>query len=193
MWSRRCDWCSAATIVGAYRGAVAARQSAIIIPVAVPGPLARLRRSLDPSAARGVPPHLTLLYPFVPAESLEPDVRQAVESVARDVSPFALRFSEARTWPGVAWLAPEPAGPIRALIARLTTRFPEYPPYGGAFDEVIPHLTIVERGDIDLAAVVAAAASALPFAARVVRVSVIAEGDDGRWRMRWRLPLGVRR
>ena len=48
-----------------------AGESAIIVPVQVPVAVGRLRDRMDPSAAQGVPAHVTLLYPFMPPEALK--------------------------------------------------------------------------------------------------------------------------
>jgi len=50
-------------------------------------------------------------------------------------------------WSGddVVWLAPHPDTGFRALIAAVSKAFPDCPPYGGAFTELVPHLTIGER------------------------------------------------
>jgi Domain of unknown function (DUF5753) len=42
----------------------------------------------------------------------------------------------------VLWLARRDPGPFRALTSRVCPAFPAFPPYGGQFDDVIPHLTI---------------------------------------------------
>ena len=42
----------------------------------------------------------------------------------------------------VLWLAPDPAEPFRALTASVAAAFPEHPPYEGAHDDVVPHLTV---------------------------------------------------
>jgi hypothetical protein len=61
-------------------------------------------------------------------------------------------------------------------------RWPERPPYEGAFDEVIPHLTISETPiDVQLQ---------LPIAARAREVTLIEEAEaSGRWTARLHLPL----
>ena len=43
---------------------------------------------------------------------------------------------------GTVYLAPSPAAPFRQLTHELFRRFPEHPPYGGAFDDVVPHLSV---------------------------------------------------
>ena len=43
---------------------------------------------------------------------------------------------------GVLYLAPEPAEPFGALTEAFAAAWPEYPPYGGSFTDVVPHLTV---------------------------------------------------
>ena len=64
-------------------------------------------------------------------------------SAVAAVPGFGVTFDTA-AWFGteVLWLAPEPADPFVALTAAVAAAFPAYPPYGGAHDEVIPHLTV---------------------------------------------------
>jgi hypothetical protein len=42
----------------------------------------------------------------------------------------------------VLWLAPRGPSPFSALTRRVYQPFPGFPPFGGQFDEIIPHLTI---------------------------------------------------
>ena len=115
-------------------------ESAIIVPVEVPVAVRRLRERLDPAAADGVPAHVTLLYPFMPAEALTDDVRAEIARLVVEQPAFPFALTRVERWPDVVWLAPEPAAPFRRLTERLATAFPDYPPYGGIHDEVIPHL-----------------------------------------------------
>ncbi len=77
-----------------------------------------------------------------------------------------------------------------ALTDAVVAAFPTYHPYGGVFDEVIPHLTVVESADADLDTVAEAARRHLPFTRPVTGLEVLVEGPDGRWHPRWRLRLG---
>jgi hypothetical protein len=47
-------------------------------------------------------------------------------------------------WSGddVVWLAHHPDTGFRALTAAVSKAFPDCPPYGGAFTELVPHLNI---------------------------------------------------
>ena len=110
-------------------------------------------------------------------------------SIAAEVRAFTVRFESAARWPGLVYLEPAPSSPFTALIDRAAAAFPEHPPYAGAISEVIPHLTVAETDGVDLEEIRAAAQVALPFEATADGLEVLVEGDDGRWRPRWRIPF----
>jgi 2'-5' RNA ligase len=166
--------------------------SAIVVRVPVPHELERWRRQWDWAARVGVPAHVTILFPFLPAMRLGRDVRSELAAVAAAHGPFDVRFRRVGRFPGVVYLAPEPSGRFKRLTDAVVGRYPDYPPYGGAYVEVIPHLTIVESDDGPLDRIAEEARASLPFEHRVSGLEVIVEGGDGRWRTRWRIPLGVR-
>jgi 2'-5' RNA ligase len=167
--------------------------SAIVVRVPLPRPMAQLRKHWDWAAGVGVPPHVTILFPFLPVGRLEPDVRREIATIAAAHDPFDVRFARVGRFPGVVFLAPEPSKPFARLTAALVARYPDFPPYGGVFDEVIPHLTITESEDAPFDAIAARAAGALPFRHHVSALEALVEGAEGRWHTRWRIPLGVRR
>jgi 2'-5' RNA ligase len=166
--------------------------SAIVARVPVPRVLQRLRATWDRSARVGVPAHVTILFPFLPPGRLLPEVRRELAAIAATQVPFDVRFERVGRFPGVVHLEPEPAAPFVALTNACIARYPELPPYGGAFDEVIPHLTVAESDDAPLDEVAAAAERLLPFRHRVASLEVLVEGGQSRWHTYWRIPLGVR-
>ena len=169
-------------------------QSALIVAVPEAEPAVRaLREAYDPSASWGVPAHVTVLYPFLPPPRIGASVLAAVRAGVQVVPAFDLTL--ARTgWFGaeVLWLAPEPDGPFRALTAAVWQRFPQTPPYGGEFADVVPHLTVADRQP---PAVLRAAQDRvrplLPISARVRSVRLIAGPPEpgGSWRTVAEFPL----
>jgi 2'-5' RNA ligase len=98
-----------------------------------------------PQARRFAPhPHITLLAPFRdPSELVDDSLRADLRAVFASTSPFHFRLVEVRRFPDDhLYLVPEPDEPFRAMTIELSHRYPDCPPYGGAFSEVIPHLTI---------------------------------------------------
>ena len=162
-------------------------ETAVIVPVpAADAVVGTYRQALDHSAVWGVPAHVTVLYPFLPPERITAAVVDGLGEVLTATGAFECVFSRV-AWFGrdVVWLAPDPAGPFRALTERVWRRFPECPPYGGAHPEVVPHLTIGSTRRADPAALERAAAEVgamLPIAAGIDRVRLIAgSSSPGSW------------
>jgi 2'-5' RNA ligase len=167
--------------------------SGLAVPIRLPPPLGRLRRHWDRAARAGAQPHVTILFPFLPTSALSIDVRVSLASIAAAVEPVDVTFRRVRRFDeGVVWIEPEPAEPFRRLTAAVVERWPDHPPYGGLFDELIPHLTVVEAdGDEPpLGTIEAVVAGHLPFTARADRLESWRQDPDGRWRQHWRLRLG---
>jgi 2'-5' RNA ligase len=165
-------------------------RSGVIVRIRLPPELEELRQRHDPMAPVGVPAHVTLLYPFLPSAELTPAVRRRISRLIREVRPFDVRFEGTGRFPGVVWLAPEPAEPFVDLTERLTAAFPDHPPYEGAHDDIVPHLTL-GLGEAGVVRSLERAVRACPpFGERVRAIEVIAESGTDRWHRRWRIPLG---
>ena len=91
------------------------------------------------------------------------------------------------------YLAPRPDEPFRALTRAVCAAFPGYLPYGGAFADTIPHLTIGGRpsgGVAELRAAEAVVSSFLPVRGQVSRVWLMAGGAvPGSWHTLAEFPL----
>jgi 2'-5' RNA ligase len=176
---------------GVARASAGQGESAIIIPVQVPVAVNRLRDRMDPSAAQGVPAHVTLIYPFMAPTLLRDDVRRRVEQIVAAEQAFSFSLNEVRRWPNVVYLAPDPAEPFRRLTRALAEAYPEYPPYEGAHTDVVPHVTVAQDVPDDY---YAAAEHALPGMLPIRDVAreawLIGHTPDQPWHTLWRLPLG---
>ena len=152
----------------------APRESAIVVPVPEAEPVVgALRAGHDRSAARGVPAHVTLLYPFIEPDGIDDGAIATVTAIVAAEPSFRCVF--ATTWEpegAVVALEPAPPAPFHRLIDALTRAFPDHPPYGGVFDEVIPHLTVADDG----ADVAAGLDGRLPFEAWIHRATLMVEG-----------------
>jgi 2'-5' RNA ligase len=168
-----------------------AGESAIIVPVQVPVAVNRLRERMDPSAAQGVPAHVTLLYPFMPPELLKEDVRRQVEQVIAAEPVFSFALTSVQRWPNVVYLAPEPDEPFRRLVRGLAAVFPDYPPYAGAYERVVPHLTVAyEVPDDWYAAAEHTLPAMLPIRDVAREAWLVGHTPEQPWHTLWRLPLG---
>jgi len=161
----------------------------IIVPVPEAEPAVDLlRRANTPDGAEGMPAHVTLIYPFTEDSQLVADRIAEVRAVLEQFSAFEFVLSEVRRFDNLpnesyVWLAPTPGWPFVQMVEELASAFREYPPFGGAFATVIPHLTIAASTDADLLDRVAnQAAAALPIKARA-ETACIMQRVGGRWRL----------
>jgi 2'-5' RNA ligase len=165
--------------------------SAVIVPARLPAGLEGLRRRSAADASDRVRAHLTMLYPFVASDRLGPDDRRRIAAVARRHAPIAYRMTGPHRWPDTIYAGVEPADPFVRLQAELAEAFPDFPIYGEpAGFEFVPHVTVAEGAAVDDPRTTDDPAwAALPFEAVASHLDIIS-GDGGRWRLRWRIPLG---
>ena len=159
-----------------------------VVPEAEPV-VGHWRRRFDSSASAGVPAHVTVLVPFLDIDRIDAAVIDELRALFGGHGAFTVRFDKCRRFPDVLYLAPAPDEPYRALTEAVAARWPEAPPYGGQFTEVIPHLTVADgRPAHVLDEVEAALTGRLPIAADVVSVSLFVSDGD-RWHPRAEFPL----
>jgi hypothetical protein len=94
-----------------------------------------------------LPPHVTVLVPC-PGDLAE------IAEVLRPFGSFDVTFPRLERFPEIAWLVPEPAEPFVAMTEAMVDRFPDYPPYGGIHDRIVPHLTVAQAQLEETAALV---------------------------------------
>jgi 2'-5' RNA ligase len=169
-------------------------ESALIVEVPAAEPVVRRYRSeLDANSSLGVPAHVTVLAPFLPVARLGAAEGDRLRRVFAAVTPFDFRLDRTG-WFGttVLWLGPEDPAPFRDLTDRVFAAFPDFPPFGGQFDDVVPHLTvgferpveILRRAELQII-------PALPVAARASAVTLMAESSPGgSWQTVASFPLG---
>jgi 2'-5' RNA ligase superfamily len=174
-----------------------ATETAVLVAVPeVEAAVARHRTRLDSAASRGVPAHVTVLYPFVHPDELDDVVRERLAGAVLSVPAFGCLFARTAWFAeDLLWLAPEPDDPFRRLTDAVFRAFPECPPYAGAHgDAPDPHLTI---GDLtlgtvaDLKAAEADVRTNLPLYARVDHVLLMAGAPSpDSWHVVGDFPLG---
>lgn len=167
-------------------------RSALIVAVPEAEPIVGEWRLRYDNARLGIPAHVTLLFPFVPAEELDETLFGELRALFAAQPAFAFTLTRLVGFPDqTIWLAPEPAAPFRTLTELIFAEYPAYPPYEGIHDEVIPHLTVTSddasiRDELD-----AAMTPHLPIEAVVHDVVLLEEDETGYWRARERFPLGA--
>lgn len=164
--------------------------SALVVEVPEAEPLVREHRLRWDSAGAVVPAHVTILFPFLDPALVDAEVLAALASIAETVEPFVVTFRRIGRFSDAVWLAPEPVDPFRALTDAVAARWPTHPPYGGAFETVIHHLTVadgapspvLERLERELP-------DGLPVTSRVAHLTLVCR-EGGRWHDVARFGLG---
>jgi hypothetical protein len=163
----------------------------LVVPVDAAGPLLAPWLKRLPAAGRSLPPHVTALWPFLPVDALDDAAERRLDSLLAGVPSFTFALTRIATLADAAVLVPEPAAPFAALTRLLWDEWPECPPFGGAYDDVTPHVVVaVDPTPADRAAIDAALAPLLPLAARAVEVLLVEETPSGALRQRRRFRLG---
>ena len=164
-------------------------QTAVVFNVPVVEPIVSpWRDRLDPSAAEGMPAHVTLLFPFVPAPRLTDETQAELQALCAEFAPLAVDFAHTARFPGILYLDPEPADGLRELTTAIAAQWPEAQPYGGLHNDVIPHLTVACADDAVLDAIESKVAPQLPVTARLQEAELCVF-DGARWQPRASLPL----
>jgi 2'-5' RNA ligase len=169
------------------------RQSGLVFEVPeAEAAVGRHREVLDANARRGVPAHVTVLFPFVPPAQIDPVVVAELRRILAGTGAFDFRLTRT-AWFGddVLWLAPEDPEPFRSVTDLVHTAFPDLPPFEGQFDDVVPHLTVAHGCDLeDMQAAERALEQHLPIVGRAGKVTLMAQVDDsGTWTRQTTFPL----
>jgi 2'-5' RNA ligase len=158
-------------------------KSALLLPVpAAEGAVGAQRARLDASARDGVPAHVTVLYPFLPPAEIGVGVLAELSRLFAAVPRFSFTLDQVR-WFGesVVWLGPSDESPFRKLTGLAVSAYPSCPPYGGAHEDVVPHLTIGHLGgSAELRAAGEAVRPLLPIITEATEVVLMVGPTPGR-------------
>jgi hypothetical protein len=130
-----------------------ATYSCLVVPVPELEPVVRPRleraaptylfRDRDGDETVSTHAHVTLLAPFAGEGDLDDGMLRELDAFFADVTAFTFRLTTVGEFQGGAtYLTPDPSAPFRRLTRQLAARFPEYPPFGGAYGEVVPHVSV---------------------------------------------------
>jgi 2'-5' RNA ligase len=123
-------------------------------------------------------------------DRLDQDVEDRLALLLASMAAFDFQLTDAR-WFGdeVVWLAPEPDAPFRRLTALVGSEFGTAP-YGGVYEDVVPHLTLADHAAGEhMRSAEAIARELLPFGSRAIEVRLLRGGPAG-WAEVRRFALG---
>lgn len=163
----------------------------VLVPAAEPW-VSAARSQFDSSARRGLGAHITVLYPFMDPALIDAAVLNTAQAAIGVHEQFAFQLKAIGYFPNVAYLKPERADPFIALSLSLARAFPLFPPYGGEFAKIVPHLTLA-KGDIasatqTLVQIAADLAAHGAISAPCSAVTLV-ENSSGRWQPLHQFPL----
>ncbi|MDX8450339.1 2'-5' RNA ligase family protein [Mesorhizobium captivum] len=171
-------------------------ESALVILVPQSEPVVRsFRDRYDPSAAEGVPAHITLLYPFKSPHVIDDATLGKLRKCFLGIGPIQFSLSAIqRLPPQVLYLAPQPDEPFRQLTLAIWNLFPQTPPYGGKWPDIVPHLTVGQLANEQQFTAVAeefakASRENLPIDAIATEVALM-DNRSGLWKVRATFGLG---
>jgi len=159
--------------------------SILLVPVPEAAPALRTWRGTDVRPG-GVPAHVTVMYPFLPARAVDVGVEAQLARIAASIPPFRFRLTEIGRFPGVLWLRPVPREPFADLVDLVMKHWPDYQPYEGRFPEFVPHVTMAE--DESVREDPARLEPLLPITCQATEVTLMTESARG-WHTRNRFPL----
>jgi 2'-5' RNA ligase len=136
----------------------------------------------------GLSLHVTVLYPFLEPSRIDHRVERELEQLASSQSAFEYTLSGLGRFPGVLYISVSPADRFVGLTRAIHAKWPSHPPYGGAYEETVPHVTLA-LGD-EPAELVAAVEPALPVKAVARELLLLTRNADGDWVPRSRFALG---
>ena len=168
--------------------------TALVVPVPRVGPIVEpwLEKTVPSKPSIGIPAHVTLLFPFVPAEEVEYQLLDDLKHLFAGFEPFGFTLPRTARFPTTLYLDSEPAGPFVELTKAICGRWPGYEPYEGEFDEVVPHLTVAQGEPELLDLAETDVAPRLPITVRATEVLLLEEVQPfwQEWRTRESFPLG---
>jgi 2'-5' RNA ligase len=165
-------------------------ETALIVPVTA-GPTVTAVRDWHSSAqADGIPAHVTLLSPFLSVEEVDQAVERDLLAIMSQQPAFVFRLARVGRFPGAVYLEPDPSAPFITLTEAIAARWPQRPPYGGAFPEVVPHLTVTDGQEPP--GLVDELERHLPIEAVAAEAWLMAPDRAGFWSVRQRFPLSPR-
>lgn len=167
------------------------RPSALVVNVPeAEAAVGSIRAAHDLGSRFGIPAHITVLAPFLASRRRTPSVTAQLAAICSSTAIFDFRLTSVRRFPGVTYLAPAEPQPFVDLTERVWATWPECPPFGGVFPQIVPHLTLAE-GLHDAGQIRHAVLPALPIDATARGVTLLCQQSDGWWRPDHFFPFGA--
>ena len=162
-------------------------ETALIVPLTAGPTVTAIRNWYNDAQADGIPAHITLLSPFLPLDEVDEAVERELTTILSRQPAFRFRLARVRRFPSAVYLQPEPSDPFVRLTESIVDRWPHRPAYGGAFADVVPHVTLTDGQEPP--GLLDALARHLPIEVMAAEAWLMAPDRTGSWSVRRRFPL----
>ncbi|MEZ4672139.1 MAG: 2'-5' RNA ligase family protein [Anaerolineae bacterium] len=121
----------------------------IFLPPEAQAVAAPLERQYALESLIRVPPHISVLIPFVPYDQLD-QALLTLQAIGAETEAFSITLQGYDHFPGVIFMNPVNPDPIKGLFRKISAAFPTYLPYDGRHgNDLHPHVTVAEFEDDD--------------------------------------------
>ncbi|MGW9370265.1 2'-5' RNA ligase family protein [Streptomyces xanthophaeus] len=162
--------------------------TAVVIELRAADVLLEAAGQVDPRLVRpGLPAHVTVLYPFVPAGELTDETDRSIRGLAGSIPAADVHLARIVTEPGFVSVH---AAELEPAVNAFREHWPQLRPYGGRFGPApAAHVTVAMGCDDSQAQRVGELVSGLlPLRARAEAVHVVALTERG-WKRRLSAPF----
>lgn len=134
-------------------------------------------------AHKGVPPHITLIFPWIPAPIKVKDAKN-IDDILKNISTFFLEFTTVDKFAnGTVYLVPKDSGNMQKIHEEIISKYPTVKMYDGEFSNTIFHLTIAKVGDDEnkYLEIKNHFEKHLPIKKQITKITIMQEDKDGIW------------
>lgn len=139
---------------------------------------------------RGVPAHVTVLYPWLPVDEIDGHALRLCSLLAASVHPVDVSFSALKAHPGMIFLEPDKSEIVDRLIKGTKSCWPSMRPYGGKYPDSPPHLSVAlgELSQDEIESLRDLVNPLLPIKSRFDTLHLVSYAENG-WTVRERWPF----
>ncbi len=163
----------------------------LVLPVPEADPVLTTVSQGYPEAVRDVPAHISLLYPFLAADSLDEQHINTLDHIFRMQTPVPLTLAECRRQEDGFVYLPAASDELTALVETVRARWPEAVPHERRGNVAEPHVTVAMQAPEESATRIQATVdAALPMVTVLQEVWLVVFSGD-QWHVREHFAFAV--
>ncbi len=135
-------------------------------------------------ANKGVPPHISIIYPWIDSPINENDLNK-VKSLLNEINSFEIEFTDIKSFDnGILYLAIKNSTFIKNIQTKLLEIFPSIKLYNGEFENPIIHLTIAKFDNTinsNSSQLYNKIQNYLPLKKKITKITIMTENENSLW------------